>query len=208
MKRTGKPLSLRGRRFGMLVVARRAPNDGKRTAWLCICDCGQQTVTRGSRLTSGHAKTCGKGHKIKSLIRTAAPSEYNVWQNMLGRCYRTDHVSYKNYGARGVKVCARWRQFENFLSDMGPRPSRDYSIDRYPDRAGNYELGNCRWATRRQQALNTRRTIYVMHEGEQVPLTELIERLGLNRDMVRKRIKLGWDLETALTAPSNKGKTP
>lgn len=84
--------------------------------------------------------------------------EYAVWAGMCRRCHNPQDKSYKWYGARGIRVCQRWRQsFDNFMKDMGPRPSAKYSIDRYPDNDGNYEPGNCRWATRAQQERGKRK---------------------------------------------------
>ena len=82
--------------------------------------------------------------------------EYISWTNLVQRCTNPKNVSFNNYGGRGITVCERWLKFENFLADMGRRPSAKHSLDRYPDNDGNYEPSNCRWATAKQQAHNSR----------------------------------------------------
>src|ERR1035437_9159863 len=81
-------------------------------------------------------------------------TEYRIWSNMNNRCRNPNHGKYKYYGGRGIRVCARWRQFELFLDDVGPRPSMKYTLDRFPNRDGDYEPGNVRWATKKEQFLN------------------------------------------------------
>src|SRR5678816_2973212 len=80
--------------------------------------------------------------------------EYNSWEHMIGRCTRPSYEFYHRYGGRGITVCERWRRFENFYADVGPRPSPKHSIDRFPNRNGNYEPGNVRWANPVEQGRN------------------------------------------------------
>jgi hypothetical protein len=111
-------------------------------------------------------------------------------------------MNYCNYGGRGIVVCDRWRvSFLNFLSDMGPKPESSYTIDRYPDNSGNYEPTNCRWATRSEQARNTRRSLYIDHGGRRVLLCELCEQLGLSFPLVYWRLSQGWTGDD-LTSPA------
>jgi hypothetical protein len=133
-----------------------------------------------------------------------ALSELHIYELMLLRCYDVSNPGYKYYGKLGVEVCARWREcFENFLADVGPRPSPEHSIDRYPDPSGNYEPTNCRWATRIEQGRNKRKTMFVEIDGKRVTVAELIVASGLNKRMVYKRIRRGWSPERALAIPSN-----
>src|SRR5437870_5315976 len=103
MPASGKPSNLARRQFGDLYVVRRAPNEGKRTAWLCRCACGQEVVIRGSRLLAGSARTCGKGHKSKALILLVARAEHQAWVGMWARCAPRNGV--QRYSGRGIKVC-------------------------------------------------------------------------------------------------------
>ncbi len=124
---------------------------------------------------------------------------------MIGRCHRENDRKYRYYGARGIFVCERWRcSFADFLADMGERPDGT-TLDRI-DNDGNYEPGNCRWATVMQQARNRRRTIYATIGAETRPLSEWISALGIHRKMVESRIRKGYTAEAALTTPVAPGR--
>ncbi len=127
---------------------------------------------------------------------------YRIWQGMRDRCFNQKNRFFQNYGGRGITVCDRWRgSFENFLADMGPRPSAKHSIDRI-DNDGNYEPGNCRWATSVEQNNNSRNCRMLSLNGETLSAAEWARRLGGNGHLLLQRIdKLGWPLERALTEP-------
>lgn len=121
---------------------------------------------------------------------------------MLKRCYTKSDKHFPDYGGRGITICERWRgSFENFLEDMGPRPSADYSIDRI-DNDGNYTPENCRWATRSQQASNRRtrkdRERFLVN-GEHLTTAELSAKYGMKYHTVRYRLRNGWNPERAAT---------
>jgi hypothetical protein len=168
-----------GQAFGYLTVVERGENasDGS-VRWLCRCRCGNTCTVRADNLKSGNTVSCGcaasgaRAEIRSTLVRDPEwqavkhghtsghkPSpEWQSWRAMLDRCYRPTMVQYKNYGGRGITVCEQWRGkngFVQFLADMGDRP-RGKTLDRWPDMNGNYEPGNCRWATIKEQNSNRR----------------------------------------------------
>jgi hypothetical protein len=155
-------LDLTGRCFGRWTVISRAPNRRRShpiTYWLCRCVCGREKEVPGTNLTRGLSKSCGCSklgphpprHKTHGMSFTPT---YRSWRCMLNRCSNSKATKYPLYGARGITVCERWKRFENFLEDMGPRPA-DMTLDRLKNDLG-YQPGNCRWATQKEQRNNRR----------------------------------------------------
>jgi len=130
--------------------------------------------------------------------------EYCCWQAMIQRCHNPNNEYYHRYGARGVVVCEKWRQsYDAFLIDMGSRPSSKHSIDRI-DGNGNYEPGNCRWATRQEQQNNLSTNVVIEFRGERMTAAQWADKLGMSRTALYARIRCGWPIEEALTAPVDK----
>jgi hypothetical protein len=203
------PIYTAGQRVCRLTLLQCIPSvnrSGER--WVCKCECGTIKTVRRSGLLTGDSKSCGclkRDHASSRFTKhghAAAgkrTAEYNIWVGMRSRCRDQNYPGYCRYGGRGIAVCNRWEaSFEDFLSDMGKRPTRAHSIDRI-DNDGNYEPDNCRWATRTQQARNTRQVNIVEFDGKSVTLPDLAEKLNLNLQKVRRRLKSGWDLERAIS---------
>ena len=131
------------------------------------------------------------------------PIEYHAWLSMRRRCFNRNDRAYALYGGRGITICKFWNRFENFLLEMGRKPDPSYSLDRI-NGDGNYELSNCRWATAKEQGRNKRRAVRVMHKGRRVLLSDLAEKYGVRLNTVHGRLRRGWSLEKALTAPVQK----
>lgn len=138
--------------------------------------------------THGHA--CG---------RSPTPT-YVSWAAMRARCTQPSHPKFALYGGRGISVCDRWQTFENFLADMGERPEGT-TLDRHPNRDGNYEPGNCRWATDSEQNSHRSNNHLLTLEGVTLTVAAWARRVGLSKSTLRMRLAAGWSTEAALTTP-------
>ena len=171
MPGSGGPVDMTGRRFGKLVALTYIKGEPPKykSQWLCVCDCGNEKIAKSENLVRGKTKSCGcdrHANRVAQLTKhghtggeKGRPSPtYQAWHAMRQRCTNPNTAQWLDYGGRGISVCDRWADFRNFLEDMGERPEGK-TLDRWPDKNGNYEPGNCRWATPKEQTENQRTKI-------------------------------------------------
>lgn len=198
--------NLTGQRFTRLTAVEFAGMKGARGAqWLCRCDCGTAIYAITVDLLSGNTRSCGciKTEELAARNKThglSKTSEYAIWGKMLERCKNPKTEHYDRYGGRGIRVCERWTEFENFYADLGKRPSAKHEIDRI-DNNGNYEPTNCRWVTKKQNARNRYTNRTVEFNGLTLCLSEWGERTGIRASTIQERLSAGWSIADTLTRP-------
>ncbi len=186
-----------GRRYSSVTALCRVGTCSSRDAkWRFSCDCGQQFETSGYAVRSGRVTSCPKCSLKRSAIATTKHGktnspEFRTWTDIQTRCHNERSASHADYGGRGIVVCGRWRaSFEDFLADMGPRPTPQHSIERI-ENDGNYEPGNCRWATRKEQANNKRNNLRIEIDGETKTLAQWADELGVSYSAMWFRYQQG-----------------
>lgn len=190
---------LTGQRFGKLTVQSQGPNTGKFLRWYCLCDCGNKSLVYASSLRTGNTKSCGcirnalRGSFQRTHGEGNGSKEYRAWLGMKARCYRTTETKYRIYGGRGITVCDRWlKSYEHFLADVGRSPTKQHSLDR-KDTNGNYEPGNCKWSTAREQMNNVRYNKFIyLPNGTQQTVAQLSRSSGVKYQTLLQRLKKGW----------------
>ncbi len=203
-------IDLTNKKFGSLTVLEFVGRTARGAyLWKCRCECGTIIETIGSDLSRPRdpRRHCGcqRSANISTAKRTHGLSKnlvFKIWERMISRCHNSQDEAFAYYGGRGIAVCNRWREsFADFLADVGERPSRKHSIDRYPNNDGNYEPGNCRWATDTEQSRNTRRNHFVTIGAETLCVSAWCERFKIKPAVVHCRLRYGWTIEKALTTP-------
>jgi len=192
-----------GKKFGMLTALKHVGETSLgRYRFECLCDCGKTVIRGQDSLTRGSSISCGcqRFEKYRTHGMTNTPT-FGSWQSIIARCERPSSISYQYYGAKGVTVCERWRHsFEAFLEDMGPRPN-GMSIDRI-NSTGNYEPGNCRWATITEQNNNKSDTRLITFNGKTMNMSAWAKEIGTSPSSLHSRIAyMGMSIEDALTIP-------
>ena len=176
-----------GDQFGELrIIKLSGTRPASRQRVLCSCSCGKKITALLFSLVSRHTKSCGHLRSENRIHGMSQTPEYRIWKNLRQRCYNPKNPDYKYYGGRGITVCKRWSNFQNFYEDRGPRPSSKHSIDRI-DTNGNYTPTNTRWATAKEQSVNRRD--FVRPKGETHKRSKLREQDILT---IFKLRSLGW----------------
>lgn len=214
MKHGHRFIDLTSQTFGKLTVLQfHSISKSGRTLWECKCECGNKTLVAAGELRANKTKSCGCLRSIRCKetktthgdgSRRRSVKEYRIWTHIKERCYNPNSMAFKDYGARGIAVCARWKNsYAEFLKDMGRCP-QGLQIDRI-DNSGNYEPGNCRWADRFIQSDNRRSVIHITHSGIRLNLKAWSRKLGIPYLRLYGRYVLrGWSFEDSITKPVGK----
>lgn len=193
-----------GREFGRLNVLSFSEKRGRHTYWECICKCGTRKAVAKSNLLNSHVRSCGclnreSFHAYRTTHDLSKTPEFKAWWRMISRCKysypeNSKSHSHRYYVLKGISVCERWaNSFENFLSDMGPMPSRKHTLERVKNSLG-YLPENCRWATCQEQALNRSTSVIMEYKGIKKNLCTWADELGVNRIRLRRTvIRIGSD---------------
>lgn len=189
---------LTGQRFGRLTILGRAPSRGTRPHWRCRCDCGNEREIQQHFLSVGRTKSCGckkteeiamRNMRHGAAYRSRTYPEYSAWAGMIQRCTNARNRAFPHYGGRGIFVCDRWKSFNNFLADLGRRPSSRHSIER-DDNDRGYSPDNCRWALPEEQAANRRTTVRITMLGRTMSVAEWRRLLGVGpRDFTARGLR-------------------
>ena len=188
-----------GKRFGLLTILKKVVNSSNgKSQWLTQCDCGKTKIVSNDYLHGSPLPSCGCAHSL-----TKHPL-YDIWKAMKDRCYNPDSLSYKNYGARGIKVCDRWLEsFQNFCEDMYEGYKKGLQIDR-KDNNGSYTPENCRWATPKENGRNKRNNHLITTALGTKTLAEQAELAGIPRMQIYLRLKAGMPEELSIVPKKGK----
>lgn len=200
---------LTGRRFGKLIAVKISGTRHNRMLWLCQCDCGnKQEVTSNQLLRKNGTKSCGclRGEKASERMTKhgiAHTRIYNIWCGIKKRCDNQKDKSYPYYGAKGIKYCDRWKDFNNFYEDMSSTYQDDLTIDRI-DYTGDYEPDNCRWVTQQEQLNNYSRNVFITYNGETDTVFNMCKKYNIKYDRAVRQIKKGMDINLVFQRYKNK----
>lgn len=196
MSRRRTYIDMFGKKYGRLTVLEISGADKKgRKILRCACDCGSEVNIMAYSIISGNTKSCGcfsaecilKGNNRKhGMCKTP---EYKTWAGMIKRVENINGDDYKDYGGRGIKISKRWRNdFQNFLKDMGKRPSPNHSIERINNN-GNYSKHNCKWVDGHHQARNKRNNVLIKHGNRVMILQDWANELGITKGSFRTKLR-------------------
>lgn len=187
-----------GNKYGRLTAIERGENSPSgRIRWVCLCECGKTTLVFATSLKNGGTQSCGCLQKERTgdTSRThgmTETKEYKAWCLMKGRCYVKTNNKYYLYGGNGIIVSERWfHSFENFFADMGPKPTPNHTLDRFPNQTGNYEPSNCRWATQITQQGNRTNNVWHEHNGKKMIQSDWGRYFGVGNGAIIMHLKRG-----------------
>lgn len=198
-----------GSKFGQLIVLGPIGRKKGGIVWLCCCECGKEARISGELLRSGRTKSCGCLQKsvASKRLKTHGMSHtklFVVWGSIIKRCENQASRSFPDYGGRGIKICDEWRYdflaFHNYVVQLPNYGENGYTLDRI-DNNGNYEPGNLRWSTQKEQCRNTRKNILLTHDGKTQCVAAWAEELGVSVNVLHHRLYAGWSTEETLSAP-------
>lgn len=204
-----KARNLAGEKFGsLLVTSREGNNKYGAPLWKCQCECGNEAVKQSSDLLGG-MRWCSKSCPLKPAARTTHGQRYTklyrVWRRIKEYCYNPNNKHFEDYGGRGIKIGESWRDnFETFAAEVGQPPFEGAELDRYPNNDGNYEPGNVRWATKKQQANNRRSNRVLEWNGQSMTVQEWGEHFGIDPQKIRNRLRRGWPVPDVFSTEDNR----
>lgn len=195
-----KALNLTGQKYGRLTVIEKQPvrDKYKKVVWKCVCDCGAVVMVNTKNIRTGNTTSCGCYHRdliTKHGMRNT--SVYRTWSSMRTRCLNPNTPAFSHYGARGITIDKAWDDFSQFYEDMGDVP-KGMTLDRIDNNQG-YSKDNCRWSTKKTQAINRRSTKFVFFNGENKSVSDWARSIGIRIDTLHYRLSHGWSVEKALT---------
>jgi len=193
-----KMIDLTDDRFGrLLVIGSGARRNGRKT-WVCRCDCGSTKEIPAAYLRHGGVQSCGCLRAESNAVTATARRDANAkrrnplywrWGDMIQRCENPNNPSWKNYGHRGIAVCDRWRgSFAAFIADMGSPPTTKHTIERI-NNDGGYSQDNCKWALRREQSRNQRRTILIEIDGKTMSAKDWASTTGISYQRITRAFR-------------------
>ena len=199
-------IDMTGQKYGKLTVLSFYGRQGKsqHATWKCRCDCGNIKIIVGASIRAKRSLSCGCESKNTRFTSKRMKKHgksydrvYKIWQGMIKRCLDSNGQKSHLYFGKGIKVCERWKKFENFYADMGD-PAPKMTLDRI-DGNGNYEPSNCRWASREVQANNTSSNKKIQFNGQILNAGQWAKKIGIKPNTLIYRLRRGWTVERALT---------
>lgn len=199
---------LTARKFARWTVLSYKGYEKPHRFWLCRCECGEEKIVQANSLLSGTSKSCGclRTEKFRKRVTSHGESGtplYKAWAAMRARCLKKNGAAFKHYGGRGIQICKRWDDFENFALDMGPSYEEGLTLERV-NVDGDYKPSNCKWIPKSKQAWNRTDTVYVDTIEGRMTIIQAAKRAGVSRGAMAGRIANQWPIELLLVPAYSK----